>query len=86
MSTKTKAPTALKVANEASYQLACDKEFAGWMVTLMKAIQLDREHEDGRNIEGLVDLGQYLAETHFADTERALDAVNAGLNAIGGEA
>lgn len=86
MSAKTKAPTALMVANEASYQLACSKEFTGWMVTLMKAIQLDREHGDGRNIEGLADLGQYLAETTLADVERACDAVNAGLVAIGGEA
>lgn len=86
MSAKTKAETAMKVAEEASYQLACSREFTGWMVTLMKAIQLDREHEDGRNVQGLADLGQYLAETCFADVERACDAVNAGLASVGGEA
>lgn len=86
MSTKTKVQAAMKVAEDASFQMACGEEFARWMVTLMKAIQVDREHEDGRNIEGLADLGQYLAETHLADAERACEAVTAGLVQLGGEA
>lgn len=86
MTAKDNTPSFQKVADEASFQLACSNEFAGWMVTLMKAIQLDRQHEDGRNIEGLADLGQYLSETHKADVERACEAVAAGIvNAEGAQ-
>jgi hypothetical protein len=84
MSSKAKAHTGKQIAEEASFQLACSKEFTGWMVSLMKAIQLDREHELGTGVEGLAELGKYLAEAHLADVERACEAVDSSLADMGG--
>ncbi|WP_346397562.1 hypothetical protein [Pseudomonas syringae] len=73
------------IAEEASFQLACSMEFTSWMVSLSKAIQLDLKHENGRNIQGLADLSQYLAEAHLGDVERACKATNLSLNQLGGD-
>ena len=82
MSSKTKAVSYKGIAEEASFQLACSKEFTGWMVSLMRAIQLDREHEDGRNVEGLAHLGLYLAENHVGDVESACTEIDSALNVM----
>lgn len=33
-----------------------------WMAAVMRSIRLDAEHNEGRNVETLANLGQYLAE------------------------
>lgn len=50
LTTDIKAKEYKGIAEEASFQLTCSKEFTGWMVSLMKAIQLDREHEMGSGV------------------------------------
>lgn len=84
MSTKAKADDFKKIADEALFQLACGQEFGGWMATLIKAIQLDLEHKGGRNIKGLADLAQYLADTHQADVDNACRGLSADLVKAGG--
>jgi len=85
MNADVKAAEYKGIAEEAALQLACSKEFGGWMVSLMKAIQLDREHLMGSGVQGLADLGIYLAETHLSDVENACDAVDSGLNQVGSD-
>jgi hypothetical protein len=81
---KPQAPTAKQVAEEASFQLEYSNEFTGWMLSLMRAITLDCEHENGRNAKELADLGLYLAEMQKGDVESACTKVNAGLTALEG--
>ncbi|KPB63089.1 hypothetical protein ALO62_101757 [Pseudomonas amygdali pv. myricae] len=85
MASTSKSKELKSIAEEASFQLACSMEFTRWMVSLSKAIQLDLEHEDGRNIQGLADLSQYLAEVHLGDVERACKAIDLSLNQLGGD-
>ncbi|EGH20557.1 MULTISPECIES: hypothetical protein [Pseudomonas syringae group] len=85
MASTSKSKELKSIAEEASFQLACSMEFTRWMVSLSKAIQLDLEHEDGRNIQGLADLSQYLAEVHLGDVERACKAIDLSLNQSGGD-
>lgn len=84
LTTDIKAKDYKGIAEEASFQLTCSKEFTGWMVSLMKAIQLDREHEMGSGVQGLAELGVYLAEAHLADVDRACEATDNSLNQAGG--
>ncbi|AVB13420.1 MULTISPECIES: hypothetical protein [Pseudomonas syringae group] len=85
MASTSKSKELKSIAEEASFQLACSMEFTRWMVSLSKAIQLDLEHEDGRNIQGLADLSQYIAEVHLGDVERACKAIDLSLNQSGGD-
>ncbi|WP_085695350.1 MULTISPECIES: hypothetical protein [unclassified Pseudomonas] len=85
MNTKTKASSYKDVADEAAFQLDCDREFADWMFTLMTAINNDHRHSSGANSAALSRLGVYLSESHLADTERALENVSNNLIALGGE-
>jgi hypothetical protein len=82
MTATNKSSELKKIAEEASFQLACSNEFTGWMLSLMRAIQLDDEHEDGRNIKGLADLGLHLAEMHKGDVEAACAKVDADLSRL----
>lgn len=73
-----------QLAEEALFQLSCGKEFTGWMVSLMGAIQTDQKYSGGVNSPGLAALGLYLAEGQLIDCEHALDAISAQLAAAGG--
>lgn len=84
MNTKTKASNYKDVADEAAFQLDCDREFAEWMFTLMTAINNDHKHSSGTNSAALSRLGAYLSESHLADTERAFENVTNNLMALGG--
>lgn len=86
MSIKAKAVNHKKLIDEATFQLACSNEFTGWMVSLMRAIQLDHEHEGGSSAKALSNLGLYLAEKHKANVESACETLDNQLLSLGGAA
>jgi hypothetical protein len=86
MNTKPQASNYKEIADEAVFQLECGKEFGTWMFSLMTAIRDDHKHCGGLNAAGLAALGVYLAETHFADAEQALEMINGNLSSLGGAA
>ena len=54
------------IADTALDQLKCDLEYASWFATLMRAIQTDAKHNNGRDTAKLAELGQYLADDMLA--------------------
>ncbi|MCQ3001416.1 hypothetical protein NLO98_16830 [Pseudomonas syringae] len=84
MSTKSKASSCSKLAEEALFQLECGREFSDWMLALMTAIRDDHKHSGGQNAPGLSNLGVYLAEMHLGDAEAELESLNSTLAALGG--
>ncbi|MCU0089955.1 hypothetical protein N8H72_08295 [Pseudomonas koreensis] len=86
MTIKDKAPGYKEVADEAIFQLDCNREFAGWMFALMTAISADHEHSSGANSAALSNLGVYLSEHHLADTERAFAKLTDNQQSLGGVA
>lgn len=86
MTIKTNATAYKEVADEATFQLDCDREFAGWMLALMTAIRDDHKHSAGRNSAKLSNIGVYLSETRLADTEQAFNLLTANLLSLGGVA
>lgn len=84
MNTKAKASSYKEIADEASYQVACDREFTEWMYALMTAVRDDLKHSSGANSAALSNLGVYLSESHLADSTRALEKFTDSLQNLGG--
>lgn len=84
MNTKAKASSYKEIADEASYQVACDREFTEWMYALMTAVRDDLKHSSGTNSAALSSLGVFLSENHLANTERALEQFTDSLQNLGG--
>jgi len=74
--------TAEAIADEALEAVRCGKEHAKWIGALMTSICLDVKHNEGRRVDDLAALGQYLADdcANYQDSEaerlqRELDAL-----------
>ena len=83
MSTKSQATNMREVAEEASFQLACAKGFADWIASIVSAIKLDRQHNNGHNAEGLIEIAQYLADRTQADIGEACTVIDGAIAAEG---
>ncbi len=61
MSKPATNPAAM-VANDALDAIEYGRHLAKWLTAVMRSIQLDAQHNDGRNVETLASLGQYLGD------------------------
>ncbi len=82
MSTKTTRDSLTEIADTALDQLRCDKEYAAWIDALMRAIQTDAKHNNGRDAAKLAGLGQYLAEDMRANVEGTVSHLETQLDAV----
>ena len=69
----TAAPTITQLAEEAEFQLTCAREHLSWVGAIVRAIALDVEHGEGRNVRDLAALAQFLDDTVPAGIEQAID-------------
>lgn len=74
--------TTAAIADEALETIRYGKNNVRWLGALMTAIGLDLEHNKGRRVADLANLGQYLSsdcanylDTQTEDLRRELDAV-----------
>lgn len=58
----TKQRAAEAVASDALDAIEHGRDFSRWLASVMRSIQLDAQHNEGRNVRALADLGQYLGE------------------------
>lgn len=84
MSAKAKTVSHKQLVEDSAFQLSCCSEFTGWMVSLMRAINLDHEHERGNGAKDLSGLGLYLAEAHKAEIERACKVIDSQILSLEG--
>lgn len=69
----TSIPTVKQLAEEAASQLICAREQISWFSAIVRAIALDVEHGEGRNVRYLTALAQFLDDTTPAVIEQAID-------------
>ena len=58
----TKHSAALDIASEALDAISYGKHMARWLAAVARSIQLDAQHNEGRNVRPLADLAQYLGD------------------------
>ena len=59
---KASRPTIEGMARTALGAITSGRDFSRWQVAVICAIQLDAEHNAGRNVSILAELGQYLGD------------------------
>ena len=58
----TKQRAAEAIASDALDAITYGRDFSRWLAAVARAIQLDAQHNAGRNVTALADLGQYLGD------------------------
>jgi hypothetical protein len=82
MSVKTAQSPFAAIASSALDQINCDLEHARWLSALMRAIQTDAKHRNGRDTAELAAIGQYLADDMLSVVEDAASHLKSELNAV----
>ena len=58
----TKQRAADAIASDALDAIEYARNFSSWLAAVMRSIQLDAQHNEGRNVRELANLGQYLGD------------------------
>ncbi|EOG3619107.1 hypothetical protein ACK9U2_000939 [Pseudomonas putida] len=78
MTTKKSAPVqrpVTMIADDALEAVRHGKEHARWLSALMRAIQIDIDHNQGRCAKDLACLGQYIGDDCLAYLESTADSI-----------
>ena len=58
----TKQRAAEAIASDALDAIKYGRDFSRWLAAVARSIQLDAQHNEGRNVRPLADLAQYLGD------------------------
>ncbi|MDN7139699.1 hypothetical protein KC131_03500 [Pseudomonas sp. JQ170] len=71
-----------KIANDAVELLGFEKDHIRWLSALMRAIQIDLQHNCGRCAKDLANLGQYLGDDCLAYLESSSEKLQNSLDSV----
>jgi hypothetical protein len=78
-----RAPLAM-IAGDALELIRYSKEQSSWLVALMKSIQLDFEHNNGRHVKDLASLAQSLGQDCANHLDSEVERMQGELDAVEG--